>query len=59
MAANALDPSGLSRAEQVGRLLYTAGLDVSVRCHLPSRRWPRALFRNVDRWIMEGIGGCL
>ncbi len=59
LAANALDPSGLSRAEQVGRLLYTAGLDVSVRCHMPSRRWPRALFRNVDRWIMEGIGGCL
>jgi len=30
-----------------------------VRCHMPSRRWPRSLFRNVDRWIMEGIGGCL
>ena len=58
LAANALDPAGLSRAEQLGRLLYSAGLEVSVRCHLPGRRWPRSLFRHVDNWIMEAIGGC-
>jgi phospholipase/carboxylesterase len=59
LAANADDPAGLSNAEQLGCLLYSAGLEVAVRCHLPGRRWPRSLFRNVDHWIMESIGGCL
>ncbi|HUE12553.1 MAG TPA: hypothetical protein VMR25_00190 [Planctomycetaceae bacterium] len=59
LAANSLDPAGLSRAEQLGRLLYSSGMEVAVRCHLPGRRWPRSLFRHVDQWIMQSIGGCL
>jgi phospholipase/carboxylesterase len=58
LAANSLDPAGLNRTEQLGRLLYSAGLEVSVRSHLPGRRWPRSLYRHVDHWIMQAIGGC-
>lgn len=58
LAADASAPAGLSDAEHLGRLLYTAGLNVRVRCHVPSRRWPRSIFRQVDHWIMDAIGGC-
>jgi len=48
-----------AQAEQVGRLLYTAGLDVSVRTSACGRPSSRPLLRQVDRWIMRSIGGCL
>jgi phospholipase/carboxylesterase len=59
LAADARDPDGLSKAETIGSLLYSAGLEVAVRCHVPNEQWPQSLFRPIDRWIMEGIGGCL
>lgn len=59
LAADAHNPASLENAEHLGRLLYSAGLDVAVRCHLPGPRRPRSLFRNLDHWIMEAIGGCL
>jgi len=59
LATDAHDPAGVSQAEQVGRLLYSAGLEVSVRCHVPGPRRPRSLLRNIDYWIMQSIGGCL
>ena len=59
LAADAHDPDGLSKGEEIASLLYSAGLDVVLRCHLPKERWPQSLFRPVDRWIMEAIGGCL
>jgi phospholipase/carboxylesterase len=59
MAADARDPEGLSRAEEVAPLLYSAGIDVTVRCSMPGERWPQAFFRPIDRWIMHAIGGCL
>jgi phospholipase/carboxylesterase len=48
-----------AQAEQVGRLLYTAGLEVSVRTSACGRPSSRPLLRQVDRWIMRSIGGCL
>jgi phospholipase/carboxylesterase len=59
LAADAHDPDGLSKGEQIASLLNAAGLDVALRSHLPKERWPQSLFRPVDRWIMQGIGGCL
>jgi len=59
VAAETQDPTGVSQAEQVGRLLYSAGLEVSVRCHVPGPRRPRSLLRHIDHWIMQAIGGCL
>jgi len=59
LAADAQNPAVVSQAEQVGRLLYSAGLEVSVRCHVPGSRRPRTLLRNIDYWIMQSIGGCL
>jgi phospholipase/carboxylesterase len=48
-----------AQAEQVGRLLYAAGLDVAVRAPASGRASSRPLLRQVDRWIMRSIGGCL
>jgi predicted esterase len=58
LATDAQDSAAVTQAEQVGRLLYTAGLEVSVRCHVPGPRRPRSLMRNIDYWIMQSIGGC-
>jgi phospholipase/carboxylesterase len=39
-----------------GRLLYTAGLDVSTRCYaLGQPRWQQQMLREVDHWIMADI----
>jgi phospholipase/carboxylesterase len=48
-----------AQAEQVGRLLYAAGLEVAVRAPASGRPASRPLFRQLDRWIMRSIGGCL
>jgi phospholipase/carboxylesterase len=48
-----------AQAEQVGRLLYAAGLEVAVRAPAAGPALSRPLMRRVDRWIMRAIGGCL
>jgi phospholipase/carboxylesterase len=48
-----------AQADQVGRLLYAAGLEVAVRGPAAGRLSSRPLFRQVDRWIMRSIGGCV
>jgi phospholipase/carboxylesterase len=48
-----------AQAEQVGRLLYAAGLEVAVRAPASGPALSRPLMRQVDRWIMRSIGGCL
>ncbi len=48
-----------AQAEQVGRLLYAAGVEVAVRAPASGRASSRPLLRQVDRWIMRSIGGCL
>jgi phospholipase/carboxylesterase len=48
-----------AQAEQVGRLLYAAGVEVAVRAPASGRAASRPLLRQVDRWIMRSIGGCL
>jgi phospholipase/carboxylesterase len=45
--------------ERAGRLLYTAGLEVAVRRYRSASGQSPAILRNIDRWIMETIGGCL
>lgn len=59
LGAEAKDKASVRRAEEVGRLLYSAGLEVAVRCAAGGRSRPRALFREIDCWIMRAIGGCL
>ncbi|HXY35267.1 MAG TPA: hypothetical protein VEI07_13635 [Planctomycetaceae bacterium] len=48
-----------AQAERVGRLLYAAGMEVAVRVPPCGRASSRPLLRQVDRWIMRAIGGCL
>jgi phospholipase/carboxylesterase len=48
-----------AQAERVGRLLYSAGLEVAVRAPASGGASSRPLLRQVDRWIMRSIGGCL
>jgi len=59
LAADVENSADVLQAERVGRLLHSAGLEVSARSHRPGRRLSRAMLRHLDFWIMEAIGGCL
>jgi phospholipase/carboxylesterase len=59
IVADAHNAPSRAQAEQVGRLLYAAGLEVAVRAPASARASSRPLLRQVDRWIMRSIGGCL
>jgi phospholipase/carboxylesterase len=59
IVADAENAPSRAQAEQVGRLLYAAGLEVAVRAPAAGRGSWRPLLRQVDRWIMRSIGGCL
>jgi phospholipase/carboxylesterase len=48
-----------AQAEEAGRLLYAAGVEVAVRAPAAGRAASAPLLRQVDRWIMRAIGGCL
>lgn len=51
--ANAVVPLGMARADQ--RLLYTAGVDVSMRTYPTTHRLHADMLRDLNRWI---IGHC-
>lgn len=59
VVADANHPSSHAQAERVGRLLHAAGLEVAVRAPATGRASSRPLLRQIDRWIMRSIGGCL
>jgi phospholipase/carboxylesterase len=58
LSSDGRDAGEMVRAKRVGRLMHNAGLDVSLRTHSGNRS-SRSLLRQIDRWIMQGIGGCL
>jgi phospholipase/carboxylesterase len=51
--ANAYLP--LSAAKQDHSLLYTAGLDVTLRTYLTNHRLHPDMLRDLDRWMIEGL----
>jgi phospholipase/carboxylesterase len=59
IVADSRNSPSYAQAEQVGRLLYSAGLEVAVRGPASGGIPSRPLLRQVDRWIMRSIGGCL
>jgi phospholipase/carboxylesterase len=59
VVADGHEESRFAQAEEVGRLLYAAGVEVAVRASASDRPASRPLLRLVDRWIMRSIGGCL
>jgi phospholipase/carboxylesterase len=59
VVADAKHAISRGQTERVGRLLYSAGLEVAVRAHGSARALSRTMLRHVDRWIMGAIGGCM
>jgi phospholipase/carboxylesterase len=59
IVADGHEDSRLAQDERIGQLLYTAGVEVAVRAPASGRPASRPLLRQVDRWIMRSIGGCL
>jgi phospholipase/carboxylesterase len=59
LSVDAQNPADRAQAEQAGRLMHSAGLAVSFRSHRPGRPLSQPMLRQVDRWIMKAIGGCL
>lgn len=49
--ANALVPSALAKADH--RLLYTAGLDVTLRTYPTTHRLHTEMLKDVNRWLVE------
>jgi phospholipase/carboxylesterase len=59
LAPAADNSAEVHQADQVGRLMHTAGLEVRIHAHSPGRRMSRAVLSRLDYWIMASIGGCL
>jgi phospholipase/carboxylesterase len=59
VVAESQNSASRAQAKEAGRLLYAAGMEVAVRAPAAGRASSAPLLRQVDRWIMRAIGGCL